>query len=114
MIFEEFKGTGNMEVVLDRRLSDRRKWPAIDIGKSGTRKEELLLHPQELEKVFQFIQKGNVLQLHIEHPKIGITPQILEKSTKNQGSRTLFDLPFKQLLQVASIFFPRIQHGMLV
>jgi len=56
VIFEEFKGTGNMEVVLDRRLSDRRKWPAIDIGKSGTRKEELLLHPQELEKVFSLRQ----------------------------------------------------------
>lgn len=56
VIFEEFKGTGNMEVVLDRRLSDRRKWPAIDIGKSGTRKEDLLLHPQELEKVFQLRQ----------------------------------------------------------
>jgi len=52
VIFEEFKGTGNMELVLDRRLADRRLWPAIDIIKSGTRKEELLFHPQELEKVY--------------------------------------------------------------
>lgn len=52
VIFEEFKGTGNMELVLDRRLSDRRIWPAIDLIKSGTRKEELLYHPSELEKIF--------------------------------------------------------------
>lgn len=52
VIFEEFKGTGNMELVLDRRLADRRVWPAIDLIKSGTRKEELLYHPQELEKVY--------------------------------------------------------------
>jgi transcription termination factor Rho len=52
VIFEEFKGTGNMELVLDRRLADRRTWPAIDLIKSGTRKEELLYHPTELEKVY--------------------------------------------------------------
>jgi transcription termination factor Rho len=52
VIFEEFKGTGNMELVLDRRLSDRRVYPAIDINKSGTRKEELLFHPEELDKVY--------------------------------------------------------------
>lgn len=52
VIFEEFKGTGNMELVLDRRLADRRTWPAIDIIKSGTRKEDLLYHPTELEKVY--------------------------------------------------------------
>src|SRR6202011_2138246 len=50
-IFEEFKGTGNMECHLDRRLVDKRVWPAIDINRSGTRKEELLLHPDELERV---------------------------------------------------------------
>ncbi len=52
VIFEEFKGTGNMELVLDRRIADRRIYPAIDIVKSGTRKEELLYHPQELEKIY--------------------------------------------------------------
>lgn len=51
VIFEEFKGTGNMELVLDRRLSDRRVYPAIDLIKSGTRKEEILYHPSELEKI---------------------------------------------------------------
>lgn len=52
VIFEEFKGTGNMELVLDRRLADRRVYPAIDVIKSGTRKEELLYHPSELEKIY--------------------------------------------------------------
>ncbi len=49
VIFEEFKGTGNMEIHLDRRLSEKRIFPAIDLAKSGTRKEELLLTPGELE-----------------------------------------------------------------
>lgn len=52
VIYEEFKGTGNMELVLDRRLAERRVFPAIDLIKSGTRKEELLYHPEELEKVY--------------------------------------------------------------
>lgn len=52
VIFEEFKGTGNMELVLDRSLSDRRIFPAIDINKSGTRKEELLLSTPELNRVW--------------------------------------------------------------
>ena len=52
VIFEEFKGTGNMEIVLDRGLADKRIFPAIDIEKSGTRKEDLLLDPQELERTW--------------------------------------------------------------
>ena len=52
VIFEEFKGTGNMEVHLDRKLSEKRIFPAIDINKSGTRKEDLLLSEKELETVF--------------------------------------------------------------
>jgi len=52
VIFEEFKGTGNSEVVLDRKLSDRRIFPAIDVNRSGTRKEELLLDPEELNRVW--------------------------------------------------------------
>jgi len=53
VIFEEFKATGNMELHLDRRLVDRRIWPAIDISRSGTRREELLLEPKELELVYR-------------------------------------------------------------
>jgi transcription termination factor Rho len=52
VIFEEFKGTGNMEIDLDRRISDRRLFPAINIKKSGTRKEELLLTEEELQKIW--------------------------------------------------------------
>lgn len=52
VIFEEFKGTGNLEIVLDRGLSDRRIFPAIDVNKSGTRKEELLMNEDELNKVW--------------------------------------------------------------
>ncbi len=52
VIFEEFKGTGNSEIVLDRKLSDKRTYPAIDVQKSGTRKEDLLLDAGDLQKVF--------------------------------------------------------------
>ncbi len=52
VIFEEFKGTGNMEIVLDRKLADRRIFPAIDINRSGTRKEELLLSSHQLNRVW--------------------------------------------------------------
>jgi len=52
VIFEEFKGTGNMEIVLDRKLADRRIFPAIDLNRSGTRKEELLLDEEELSKIW--------------------------------------------------------------
>jgi len=52
VIFEEFKGTGNSEIVLDRKLADKRTWPALDIGKSGTRKEELLVDKGTLSKMW--------------------------------------------------------------
>ena len=51
IIFEEFKGTGNLEIVLDRRLVDKRIWPAIDINGSGTRREEMLMDPEEYRRV---------------------------------------------------------------
>tara|TARA_R110002126_G_scaffold27665_11_gene92832 strand:+ start:4888 stop:6324 length:1437 start_codon:yes stop_codon:yes gene_type:complete len=61
VIFEEFKGTGNMEIVLDRRLSDRRIFPAIDINRSGTRKEELLFTQEEIERVWMLRKVLNEL-----------------------------------------------------
>src|SRR6202011_1507982 len=51
IIFQEFKGTGNMELVLDRKLADRRVYPAMDIAQSGTRKEERLLPPETLRRI---------------------------------------------------------------
>lgn len=65
VIFEEFKGTGNMELVLDRRLSDRRVYPAIDLNRSGTRKEELLLDNGELNRVWilrKLLSELNVIE----------------------------------------------------
>ena len=65
VIFEEFKGTGNMEIVLDRRLSDRRIFPAMDINRSGTRKEELLLSSDQLNKVWimrKFLAEMNPIE----------------------------------------------------
>jgi transcription termination factor Rho len=52
VIFEEFKGTGNSEIVLDRKLSDKRIFPSMDIFKSGTRKEDLLIEPAKLQKIW--------------------------------------------------------------
>jgi transcription termination factor Rho len=52
VIFEEFKGTGNMELVLDRKIADKRVFPAIDLNKSGTRREELLLDQAEQNRVY--------------------------------------------------------------
>ena len=72
VIFEEFKGTGNSEIVLDRKLADRRIWPAIDINRSGTRKEELLLRREMLNriwvlrKVLQPLGSGEAIQLLLE------------------------------------------------
>lgn len=57
VIFEEFKGTGNMELVLDRRLAEKRIWPAVDPNKSGTRKEDLLLDPNELNRIWSLRSK---------------------------------------------------------
>ena len=61
VIFEEFKGTGNMELVLDRRLSDRRIFPAVDINRSGTRKEELLFTEEEIKRIWMLRKVLNEL-----------------------------------------------------
>ena len=52
LIFQEFKGTGNMELVLDRKLADRRVWPSIDITQSGTRREDLLVEESALTRIY--------------------------------------------------------------
>jgi transcription termination factor Rho len=72
VIFEEFKGTGNMELRLDRRLADKRVYPAIDIASSGTRREELLFDPDELTQVWKLrrvllaLEPGSALELLID------------------------------------------------
>ena len=79
VIFEEFKGTGNMEVHLDRSLSEKRIFPAIDINKSGTRKEEKLLSPKELETVYALRKALSSM------PVAEVTEQIIKQmvATKN-------------------------------
>jgi transcription termination factor Rho len=65
VIFEEFKGTGNMELVLDRRISDKRIFPAIDLNRSGTRREELLIQEEDLRKVWilrKFLSEMNPVE----------------------------------------------------
>uniref|UniRef100_A0A7C4YAG2 Transcription termination factor Rho n=1 Tax=candidate division WOR-3 bacterium TaxID=2052148 RepID=A0A7C4YAG2_UNCW3 len=80
VIFEEFKGTGNQEIVLDRQLADRRIFPAMDIFKSGTRKEELLLSPEELSRVWILRKILSEMSNPIEAMEFLITKM---KQTKN-------------------------------
>jgi transcription termination factor Rho len=74
VIFQEFKGTGNMELVLDRKLADRRVFPALDIAGSGTRKEERLLTPQVLERV-TLLRRG-LVNLHPVQAMEGLVKQL--------------------------------------
>jgi transcription termination factor Rho len=85
VIFEEFKGTGNMEVHLDRRLVDKRIFPSIDINKSGTRKEELLLSPEELNKVWILRKVLNPLGV------VETLELIQEKMLKTKSNKEFLD-----------------------
>jgi transcription termination factor Rho len=76
VVFEEFKGTGNMELVLSRDLANQRLWPAIDIPKSGTRNEELLLHPEEQRRVTA------LRRAMADEPPAEVLEDILEKMRK--------------------------------
>ena len=81
LIFQEFKGTGNMELVLDRKLADRRVWPAIDISQSGTRREELLLPPETLHAVTML--RRTLTSMHPVDAMEQLTKQ-LEKHDSNE------------------------------
>ena len=85
VIFEEFKGTGNMEVHLDRKLSEKRIFPAIDINKSGTRREDLLLTKPELETVFALRKALNNL------PVADVTEQIISQITKTKNNEKFIE-----------------------
>lgn len=78
VIFEEFKGTGNMEVHLDRKLSERRIFPAIDINKSGTRREDLLLTKQEKDTVFALRKAMNSM------PVAEVTEEVISEMTRTK------------------------------
>ena len=81
MVFEEFKGTGNMELVLDRRMSEKRVFPAIDIVKSGTRREENLLSQAELEAVF------TIRKLSGQLPSQELTEQVTDMLIKTKSNQ---------------------------
>ena len=82
VIFEEFKGTGNMEVHLDRKLSEKRIFPAIDINKSGTRKEELLLSKEELETVFAL--RKEIANMSVQEMTEQLIDQILNTKSNEE------------------------------
>jgi len=81
VIFQEFKGTGNMELVLNRQLADRRIYPAIDLGASGTRKEERLIPPEDLERIN--LLRRSLMQLRPVEAMEGLVKQ-LAKTESNQ------------------------------
>ena len=85
VIFEEFKGTGNMEVHLDRKLSEKRIFPAIDINKSGTRREDLLLTPKEKETVFALRKAMNSM------PVADVTEQVISMMVKTSNNQEFLD-----------------------
>ena len=85
VIFEEFKGTGNMEVHLDRKLSEKRIFPAIDINKSGTRREDLLLTQKEKETVFALRKAMNSM------PVADVTEQVISMMVKTKNNQEFLD-----------------------
>ncbi len=85
VIFEEFKGTGNMEVHLDRKLSERRIFPAIDINKSGTRREDLLLSKQEKDTVFALRKAMNSM------PVADVTEQVISQMTQTKDNNEFIE-----------------------
>ncbi len=85
VIFEEFKGTGNMEVHLDRKLSEKRIFPAIDINKSGTRREDLLLTPKERDAVFALRKAMNSM------PVADVTEQVISQMTQTKDNNQFID-----------------------
>ena len=85
VIFEEFKGTGNMEVHLDRKLSERRIFPAIDINKSGTRREDLLLTPKEKDTVFALRKAMNSM------PVADVTEQVISQMTLTKSNEEFIE-----------------------
>ena len=85
VIFEEFKGTGNMEVHLDRKLSEKRIFPAIDINKSGTRREDLLLTPREKDTVFALRKAMNSM------PVADVTEQVISMMVNTKNNEEFLD-----------------------
>ena len=92
VIFEEFKGTGNMEVTLDRSLSEKRIFPAIDVNKSGTRREDLLLTEQEQASIFKIRKNMSSLST------ADMTEKLLDQMAKTQNNEEFLKTMSKVLL----------------
>jgi transcription termination factor Rho len=92
VVYEEFKGTGNMELILDRKLSERRVFPAIDLSKSGTRREDLLLDSDELEAMTMLHRSLNGMR------KEEATENILNAITHTKCNRDFIELVKKRRL----------------
>ena len=88
VVYEEFKGTGNMELVLDRKLSERRVFPAIDIPKSSTRREDLLLSPEEQEAI-------NIMRKALN----GLKPEEAVDKILDMFSKTRSNMEFVQIVK---------------
>ncbi len=91
VIFEEFKGTGNMELVLDRKLSEKRIFPAVDIAKSGTRREEMLLSEEELDAVYTLRHAFGNASVH------DITEQVTDMMIHTRNNKEFLQVMKKQL-----------------
>ncbi|MGC8781994.1 MAG: transcription termination factor Rho, partial [Anaerolineae bacterium] len=87
VIYEEFKGTGNMELHLDRRLAERRIFPALDIVRSGTRREELLLPPETLNRVWTLRRMIDMLRQTGEDP---LEP-VLERLRRTRNNKVFLE-----------------------
>jgi transcription termination factor Rho len=91
VIFEEFKGTGNMEIHLDRKLSERRIFPAVDINKSGTRREDLLLNQLELETIW------SIRRAMSNSPVQDITEHIINSLVETRDNNEFIEMLRKRL-----------------
>ncbi len=92
VIFEEFKGTGNMEVTLDRNLSEKRIFPAIDINKSGTRREDLLLTEEEMTSIYSIRKAMNNLST------ADMTERLLDQMSKTKDNKEFLEVMKKSLM----------------
>jgi transcription termination factor Rho len=101
VVYEEFKGTGNMELHLNRRLQERRIFPAIDIERSSTRREELLLSPEILQRVW--LMRRMYLQMIGQAPQgAGMDPAVATEAILNKMSRTKDNIEFLEALSTES------------
>jgi len=87
LVYEEFKGTGNMEVHLDRKMAERRMFPALDVYRSGTRREELLLDEEKLRQVWLLRRMLSMIDSDSSNSSTGATEKLLERMAKTKNNK---------------------------